>query len=76
MREQIADLGLFETHVKDLFDALPGAVEPSDWSPTFDMQPLLERFTMDIATEFLFGESVHSQKEIVQIRVLCSLRRR
>lgn len=63
MREQIADLGLFETHVKDLFDALPGAVEPGDWTPTFDMQPLLERFTMDTATEFLFGESVHSQKD-------------
>ena len=26
------------------------------------MQPLLERFTMDTATEFLFGESVHSQQ--------------
>ena len=63
MREQIADLGLFETHVKDLLDALPGAVEPGDWTPTFDIQPLLERFTMDTATEFLFGESVHSQKD-------------
>lgn len=63
MREQIADLELFETHVKDLFDTLPGAVEPSDWTPTFDMQPLLDRFTIDTATEFLFGESVHSQKD-------------
>ena len=43
MREQIADLGLFETHIKDLFDALPCAVEPSDWTPTFDMQPLFRR---------------------------------
>ena len=63
MREQIADLGLFETHVKDLFDALPHAVEAGDWTSTFDIQPLLERFTMDSATEFLFGESVHSQKD-------------
>ncbi|KAJ4365584.1 hypothetical protein N0V83_008204 [Neocucurbitaria cava] len=63
MREQIADLGLFEKHVKDLLDALPAAEEPGDWTPTFNMQPLLERFTMDIATEFLFGESVHSQKD-------------
>jgi cytochrome P450 len=63
MREQIADLGLFETHVQDLFAALPDAVEAGDdWTPTFDLQPLLERFTMDTATEFLFGESVHSQK--------------
>lgn len=63
MREQIADLGLFETHVQSLFDALPSAVKHSDWTPTFNMQPLLERFTMDVATEFLFGESVHSQKD-------------
>jgi cytochrome P450 len=63
MREQIADLGLFEIHVKDLLDALPVASEPGDWTPTFDAQPLLERLTMDIATEFLFGESVHSQKD-------------
>lgn len=63
MREQIADLGLFETHLKDLFDALPGAMDAGDWTSTFDMQPFLERFTMDTATEFLFGESVHSQKD-------------
>lgn len=63
MREQIADLDLFETHVKNLVGALPSAAEPGDWTPTFNMQSLLERFTMDIATEFLFGESVHSQKD-------------
>ena len=63
MREQIADLGLFESHVHDLLDALPGAVETGSWTPSFNLQPLLERFTMDTATEFLFGESVHSQKD-------------
>ena len=62
MREQIADLGLFETHVKDLIDAILLSVGPNGWTPKFDLQPLLERFTMDTATEFLFGESVHSQK--------------
>jgi cytochrome P450 len=61
MREQIADMELFETHVKDLLDAL--AVEPGCWTSALDMQPLLERFTMDTATEFLFGESVHSQRD-------------
>jgi hypothetical protein len=30
MREQIADLRLFEIHVKDLFNALPDAVKPGD----------------------------------------------
>lgn len=63
MREQIADLELFESHVKCLIDALPGASGPGGWTPTFNMQPLLERFTMDTATEFLFGESVHSLKD-------------
>ena len=63
MREQIADLGMFETHIPDLFTALLTHVNATDgWTPLQNMQPLLERFTMDIATEFLFGESVHSQR--------------
>lgn len=62
MREQIADLDLFEDHVKDLLDALLGATGPDGWTPMLDMQPIVERFTMDTATEFLFGESVYSQK--------------
>jgi cytochrome P450 len=61
MREQIADLDLFERHVQDLIAALP-AQGDDNWTAIFDLQPLLERFTMDTATEFLFGESVHSQK--------------
>lgn len=63
MREQIADLNLFETHVKDLIDALTKFGPQDGWTSTIDVQPLLERFTMDTATEFLFGESVHSQKD-------------
>ena len=63
MREQIADLGLFETHIEDLVNAIPAPSQPDDWTQIFDMQPLLERFTMDTATEFLFGESVYSQKD-------------
>jgi cytochrome P450 len=61
MREQIADLDLFERHVQDLIEALPQPCEDG-WTAIFDLQPILERFTMDTATEFLFGESVHSQK--------------
>lgn len=63
MREQIADLALFEAHITDLLDAVPNAVESDGWTPIFDIQPLLERFTMDTATEFLFGESVYSLKD-------------
>lgn len=63
MREQIADLALFEAHITDLLDAIPNAVASDGWTPMFDIQPLLERFTMDTATEFLFGESVYSLKD-------------
>lgn len=63
MREQIADLGLFEVHVQNLLDVLSDAVRADGWTSTFNIQPLLERFTMDTATEFLFGESVYSQKD-------------
>lgn len=62
MRDQIADLGLFESHVKVLLDELPATTKSDNWTPKFDLQPFLERFTMDTATEFLFGESVYSQK--------------
>lgn len=63
MREQIADLALFEAHITDLLDAIPSTVDSDGWTPMFDIQPLLERFTMDTATEFLFGESVYSLKD-------------
>lgn len=49
-REQVADLGLIEAHVARLFRLLPhdGA--------TVDLQPLFHRFTLDSATDFLFGK--------------------
>lgn len=65
MREQIADLALFESHVQALISTLKKVDRPASsndgWTSTFDLQPYLERFTMDTATEFLFGESVQSQ---------------
>lgn len=51
-REQIADLATFEGHVQELFELIP-----ADGS-TVDLQDLFFRFTMDSATEFLFGQSV------------------
>ncbi|KAI9758560.1 MAG: hypothetical protein M4579_002995 [Chaenotheca gracillima] len=53
-RTQIADLGMFEKHVRHLLTRVP-----KDGS-TFDIQDLFFRFTMDAATEFLLGESVNS----------------
>ena len=53
-RSQIGDLGKIEKHVEHLIQAIP-----RDGSMV-DLQPLFFRFTLDTATEFLFGESVES----------------
>jgi hypothetical protein len=36
-------------------------VDSSGWTTEIDLSPLFFRLTLDSATEFLFGESVHSQ---------------
>lgn len=51
-RDQIADLEAFERHIQDLFKVLPRD------GTTVDLQELFFRFTIDSATEFLFGKSV------------------
>jgi cytochrome P450 len=53
-RDQVADLEAFERHIQHLFAAIP-----RDGS-TVDLQELFFRFTIDSATEFLFGKSVNS----------------
>ncbi|MCJ1280132.1 hypothetical protein MMC21_007959 [Puttea exsequens] len=53
-KEQFDDLGILESHIQDLFDLVPG-----DRS-TIDLQPLFFRFTLDSATDFLFGHSVRT----------------
>lgn len=53
-RTQVADLDMFETHIRHFIGNIP-----KDGS-TIDLQPLFFRLTLDSATEFLFGSSVHS----------------
>ncbi|KAL8725263.1 MAG: hypothetical protein Q9166_007465 [cf. Caloplaca sp. 2 TL-2023] len=53
LRNQIADLAIFETHVDHLIKAIP-----RDGS-TVDLSELFFRLTIDSATEFLFGESTN-----------------
>ncbi|KAG9245264.1 cytochrome P450 [Calycina marina] len=53
-RAQVADLNTFETHIQHMIAKIP-----RDGS-TVDLQTLFFRLTLDSATEFLFGESVHS----------------
>ncbi|RMZ90201.1 hypothetical protein DV736_g2558, partial [Chaetothyriales sp. CBS 134916] len=58
-RNQVADLELEEKHVKDLLRHLP--IDSTGWTGKVNLQPIFFRLTLDSATEFLFGESVHSQ---------------
>jgi cytochrome P450 len=56
-RDQVADLEAFERHIQDLWKLIP-----RDGS-TIDLQELFFRFTIDSATEFLFGQSTNTLKE-------------
>ncbi|KDN71804.1 putative cytochrome P450 [Colletotrichum sublineola] len=56
-RDQVADLDMLEVHVQELFKLLP-----RDGVTPVDLQKHFFSFTLDSATEFLFGQSVHSQR--------------
>lgn len=53
-RSQIGDIDLFEKHFQHLLKLIP-----RDGS-TVDLQDLFFKLTLDIATEFLFGDSTHT----------------
>lgn len=57
-RDQVADLTMFEKLFQDMF-----ALLPQDGETIIDLQSLFFRYTLDSATEFLFGQSVGSLKE-------------
>lgn len=59
-RDQVSDLEAADRHLQILFKALPQE-DAAGWIESVDIQPLIYRFTMDVSTEFLFGESVNSQ---------------
>lgn len=56
-RDQVADLTSFEELTQDLF-----ALLPRDGTTVVDLQDLFFRYTIDSATEFLFGKSVGTLK--------------
>ncbi|KAL4888312.1 cytochrome P450 [Aspergillus ambiguus] len=59
-RGQISDLELEERHVQELLQQLqPGE---GGWTQQTNITPMFFRLTIDSATEFLFGVSVHSQR--------------
>jgi len=59
-RDQVADLDLEERHVSDMLRHMP-INNSTGWTDDVNLQPVFFRLTLDSATEFLFGESVHSQ---------------
>ncbi|KUJ13532.1 cytochrome P450 family protein [Mollisia scopiformis] len=61
-REEISNLDLVERHVRTLMRVL--SVNEKGWTETVDLQPLMFYFTLDTATEFLYGQSVNSQAAI------------
>lgn len=54
-RSQVGDLATLEVHVRNLIEAIP-----RDGS-TVDLAELFLRFTADVTTDFMFGESILSQ---------------
>ncbi len=56
IKDRVSDLHTFETHVQVLLPLLAGGSDGA----TVRMDDLLYRFTLDAATDFLFGRSVNS----------------
>ncbi|MCJ1355178.1 MAG: hypothetical protein MMC33_005169 [Icmadophila ericetorum] len=52
---QLVDLSIFANHFDDLLSVIP-----NDGVTEVDLQPLFFRFTLDVATQMLFGESTQS----------------
>ncbi|GIK06295.1 hypothetical protein Aspvir_001942 [Aspergillus viridinutans] len=57
-RDQVADLTSLDNLIQDLF-----ALLPRDGTTAVDLQELFFRYTIDSATEFLFGQSVGTLKK-------------
>ncbi|KAL2679043.1 hypothetical protein Neosp_009799 [[Neocosmospora] mangrovei] len=64
-RDQVSDLNLEETHVQNLMKLIGPMIGSDGWIEQIDLLPCFFRFTIDSATEFLFGESVNSQLRLL-----------
>ncbi|KAI3321732.1 cytochrome P450 alkane hydroxylase [Xylariaceae sp. AK1471] len=58
VHSQYEDLQPFREPIEDLLQALPQA------GGVVDLQPLFFRLTLDVATAFLFGKSIHSLRAL------------
>ena len=57
-QKRLRNIDFLEDHVQSLFNAL-GSADP--WTKTQDILPLMYNFTLDAATEFLFGNGTQTQ---------------
>lgn len=64
-REQVSDLDLEERHVQNMMRALDTSLQSDSWTSEVDLSVLFFRLTLDSACEFLFGESVDSQIQLM-----------
>lgn len=62
-RSQVGDLSTLEAHVENLIRAIP-----RDGS-TIDLADLFLRYTADVTTDFMFGESINSLSQTESFRV-------
>lgn len=60
-RDQISDLELEEQHIQSLLNLSALKSGENGWTRQVDLAPLFLNFTLDVATEFLYGRSVNSQ---------------
>lgn len=60
-RDIVSDVDREQRHVETLMARLPVEIK-SKWTETVDLQPLFFNFTLDTASEFLYGQSVNSQQ--------------
>ena len=60
-RDNVADLALFQRHCEALLECLPVGSD-GGWTTDLDLSPLFYNLSLDVSTEFLFGQSVHSQR--------------
>ena len=58
--DQISNLSMIETNVRNLLHCLKAQTGSEDWTEKVDLQPLFFYFTIDVATQFLYGKSVES----------------
>ncbi|KAL8952234.1 MAG: hypothetical protein Q9222_001848 [Ikaeria aurantiellina] len=55
----IQNLDVFGSHVQELCSRLQP--DSHGWTSTTDLQPMFFNMTLDVISEFLYGQSVHSQ---------------